>query len=69
MADVKELKPVRAGPREGRVTSGDGSQTVREWVARGFTRVEDVVYIGLGLMLAGSALAPASGRPGYPDRS
>jgi hypothetical protein len=57
MADVKELKPVKAGPREGRVTSGDGSQTVREWVARGFTRVEDVVYIGLGLMLAGSALA------------
>ena len=30
--------------------------TAREWVARAFTRVEDVVYIGLALLLAGSAL-------------
>jgi uncharacterized membrane protein (DUF373 family) len=30
--------------------------TLREWISRGFTRVEDVVYIGLGLLLAGSAL-------------
>jgi uncharacterized membrane protein (DUF373 family) len=29
----------------------------RVWVARAFTAVEDVVYIGLGLLLAGSALA------------
>jgi phosphate starvation-inducible membrane PsiE len=28
----------------------------RDWVARGFTVVEDVVYIGLGLLLAGSSL-------------
>lgn len=28
----------------------------REWVARAFTVVEDIVYIGLGLLLAGSAL-------------
>jgi hypothetical protein len=28
----------------------------RAWVARGFTVVEDVVYIGLGLLLAGSSL-------------
>lgn len=28
----------------------------RTWVARGFTAVEDIVYIGLGLLLAGSAL-------------
>jgi uncharacterized membrane protein (DUF373 family) len=27
----------------------------REWIARAFTTVEDVVYIGLGLILAGSA--------------
>jgi hypothetical protein len=28
----------------------------RIWIARGFTAVEDIVYIGLGLLLAGSAL-------------
>jgi hypothetical protein len=30
---------------------------VRAWIARAFTATEDVVYIGLGLLLAGSALA------------
>ena len=29
----------------------------REWVARAFTRVEDTVYLGLGLLLAFSAIA------------
>ena len=29
----------------------------RAWIARGFTLVEDVVYVGLGLLLAASALA------------
>jgi uncharacterized membrane protein (DUF373 family) len=29
----------------------------RNWIARAFTVVEDVVYISLGLLLAGSALA------------
>jgi len=28
----------------------------RAWIARAFTAVEDVVYVGLGLCLAGSAL-------------
>jgi uncharacterized membrane protein (DUF373 family) len=28
----------------------------RSWVARAFTLVEDVVYIGLGVLLAGSAI-------------
>ena len=28
----------------------------RQWVARGFTAVEDIVYVGLGILLAGSAL-------------
>jgi uncharacterized membrane protein (DUF373 family) len=28
----------------------------RAWVARAFTAVEDIVYVGLGLLLAGSAL-------------
>jgi uncharacterized membrane protein (DUF373 family) len=31
-------------------------RTLREWISRGFTRVEDVVYVGLGALLAGSAL-------------
>src|SRR3984893_902706 len=29
----------------------------RSWVARVFTAVEDVVYVGLGLLLAGCSLA------------
>jgi uncharacterized membrane protein (DUF373 family) len=29
---------------------------LREWISNGFTRVEDVAYIGLGLVLAVSAL-------------
>ena len=28
----------------------------RQWVARGFTLVEDIVYVGLGLLLAGSSI-------------
>lgn len=30
---------------------------LREWISSGFTCVEDVAYVGLGLVLAGSALA------------
>jgi uncharacterized membrane protein (DUF373 family) len=29
----------------------------REWISRQFTRVEDVVYVGLGILLGASALA------------
>ncbi|MEP6602672.1 MAG: phosphate-starvation-inducible PsiE family protein [Spartobacteria bacterium] len=32
-------------------------QPKREWIARGFTVVEDIVYLGLGLLLAGIAIA------------
>jgi len=38
-------------PRAGR------SDDAREWVARAFTRAEDVVYVGVGVLLAASALA------------
>jgi hypothetical protein len=31
-------------------------EEVRGWIARTFTRIEDVVYVGLGVLLAGSAL-------------
>ena len=34
-----------------------GRPDVREWVARAFTRVEDLVYVSLGVLLAASALA------------
>lgn len=34
-----------------------GPATGREWAARAFTFVEDVVYLGVGLLLAASALA------------
>ena len=35
----------------------DRSKSSRIWIARGFTIVEDVVYIGLGVLLAASAVA------------
>jgi hypothetical protein len=38
-------------PRGGHDASG------REWVARAFTHVEDAVYLGVGLLLAVSAIA------------
>jgi len=46
----------RAGPRES--ANGDAAEPeeVRGWIARTFTRIEDVVYVGLGVLLAGSAL-------------
>lgn len=30
--------------------------TLREWISQAFTRAEDIVYVGLGLLLAASAL-------------
>ena len=32
-------------------------QLGRAWVARGFTLVEDIVYLGLGVLLTGCSLA------------
>jgi uncharacterized membrane protein (DUF373 family) len=37
--------------------NGTNRAPARTWIARAFTAVEDVVYIGLGLLLAGSALS------------
>jgi len=39
------------------VPKGAAPVDAREWVARGFTRVEDAVYVGLGLLLAATAVA------------
>lgn len=38
------------------MNSPESPQRTRLWVARAFTVVEDVVYVGLGLLLAGSSL-------------
>jgi len=35
----------------------ESAQPKRAWAARAFTVVEDIVYLGLGLLLAGSSLA------------
>jgi uncharacterized membrane protein (DUF373 family) len=39
------------------VKSREALQPNRAWVARAFTAVEDIVYLGLGLLLAGSSIA------------
>jgi phosphate starvation-inducible membrane PsiE len=39
------------------VARAERSTVAREWVARAFTRVEDLVYVVLGLLLAGGAIA------------
>src|SRR5882724_2369965 len=35
----------------------ESAQPKRAWAARAFTVVEDIVYLGLGLLLAGSSIA------------
>lgn len=40
-----------------RAKEGGVAAETREWIAAGFTRVEDVVYVGLGVLLGASALA------------
>lgn len=39
------------------MTSKESAEPNRAWVARAFTAVEDIVYLGLGLLLAGSSIA------------
>jgi len=38
------------------VEPNQSSEPKRAWAARAFTLVEDVVYLGLGLLLAGSSI-------------
>jgi uncharacterized membrane protein (DUF373 family) len=40
----------------GNVQSNESVEPKRAWAARAFTLVEDVVYLGLGLLLAGSSI-------------
>jgi uncharacterized membrane protein (DUF373 family) len=51
VADLKVARPVT------RERSTAEETRLRAWVARGFGRVEDVVYVGLGLLLAATAVA------------
>lgn len=37
------------------IAAKQGSSRLREWLTEGFTRAEDVVYIGLGLLLVATA--------------
>lgn len=37
-------------------TQSGTTEVTRDWIARGFTAVEDIVYIGLGLLLGASAI-------------
>ena len=47
----------KAGIRDDQLPHHEVSRrTLREWISLGFTRVEDLVYIGLGVLLASSAL-------------
>jgi len=56
VSDVRTLRP--AGRDESKPPAPSAEErALRQWVARAFTRVEDVVYVGLGLLLAGSAVA------------
>jgi hypothetical protein len=46
----------RIGTRGGAAAPGGIPPKVRERIAQSFTRVEDVVYVGLGILLAAGAL-------------
>lgn len=55
---MADLRIARGVAREGQVSADDpGQRRMRDWIAQGFTRVEDVVYIGLGILLAATAVA------------
>jgi hypothetical protein len=51
MEALKRTPPGTPAPSEGE--PGD----TRGWIARAFTLIEDVVYVGLGVLLAGAALS------------
>lgn len=53
MAEPARVKKTEAEDKGGAV---DPESPHRRWVARAFTRLEDIVYIGLSLLLAGVAL-------------
>lgn len=48
---------VKLSLRSTNVASKESQEPKRVWAARAFTLVEDVVYLGLGVLLAGSSIA------------
>ncbi|MEP6993977.1 MAG: phosphate-starvation-inducible PsiE family protein, partial [Acidobacteriota bacterium] len=48
---------VKRDPESGETIGHKPAGVLRGWIAKGFTAVEDVVYIGLGLLLTGTAFA------------
>jgi uncharacterized membrane protein (DUF373 family) len=55
-ADAQAGDEAMSSP-EARQAREHREERMRTWIARAFTAVEDVVYVGLGLLLAGSAIA------------
>jgi hypothetical protein len=53
----KQIDDPKSTRRDENMLDGEGpAHGRREWVSRGFTWLEDLVYIGLGLLLGGSAV-------------
>jgi hypothetical protein len=53
----KQIDDPKLTRRDENMLDGEGpAQGQREWVSRGFTWLEDLVDIGLGLLLGGSAM-------------
>jgi len=51
------MKALKRTPSDTTVPSESEPEDARGWIARAFTHVEDVVYVGLGVLLAGAALS------------
>ena len=47
---------MRSSEQHRRVVNATEQDSARDWVAKGFGWIEDVVYVGLGVLLAGCAL-------------
>ena len=56
MLPTRGERPSSRQMTESKESRREGPGKAREWISRQFTRVEDVVYVGLGILLAGSAL-------------
>lgn len=55
---MADLRIARGAAREGKASGEDREERqLRDRVAQAFTRVEDVVYVGLALLLAATAVA------------
>ena len=51
------MKALKRTPPEATAPSESEPEDARGWIARALTHVEDVVYVGLGVLLTGAALS------------